>query len=549
MKYYINFNEIISMQLEKTIFILFCFAGLIVGCAKRGTPTGGPKDTIPPLLINASPKNKSIQFNDNEITLTFDEYIKLKDLDKQLIISPPLDLNKLTIDPQTTISKKIEIEFRDSLSLEENTTYTFNFGSSIEDNNEGNILPFFSYTISTGDIIDSLYLKGKVTDAYEEETERFTSIYLYPIDSSYSDSTVYLEKPLYVTNTLDTTLYNFQNLREDIYKVFAIKDYGKNYLYDQGIDKIGFINDTVNLPGDTLFDFTLFKEQFDFRWERPQYVNDHHIRFAYYGIPVKDPIKLITPVPKNFKTLITKEKDKDTLNFWFPEIEADSLQFELKTKDSVFITNVVFYKPELDSFYVTPLQNNMFDLNDTLRFDTSLPLSKINLDFINLQNKDSIKIPFEVNINKNKDRASLYFQTEPNDFYNINLLPKSFIDFLGNTNDTIKLKLTTKSADSYGIINIQLNWEIEKQKFILELINEKNEVERRILKTNNFDLYKFENLTPGNYKARLILDINENERWDTGNYLEKIQPEKVIYLPEKIELRENWEVNQIFILK
>ena len=251
------------MQLEKTIFILFCFAGLIVGCAKRGTPTGGPKDTIPPLLINASPKNKSIQFNDNEITLTFDEYIKLKDLDKQLIISPPLDLNKLTIDPQTTISKKIEIEFRDSLSLEENTTYTFNFGSSIEDNNEGNILPFFSYTISTGDIIDSLYLKGKVSDAYEEETERYTSIYLYPIDSSYSDSTVYLEKPLYVTNTLDTTLYNFQNLREDVYKVFAIKDYGKNYLYDQGIDKIGFINDTVNLPGDTLFDFTLFKEEFD----------------------------------------------------------------------------------------------------------------------------------------------------------------------------------------------------------------------------------------------------------------------------------------------
>ena len=166
------------MRLFKSLLFLLCVKGLIFGCAKRGTPTGGPKDTIPPLLINASPKNKSIQFKSREITLSFDEYIKLKNLDQQLIISPPLDLSELAIEPQTTISKKINIEFNDSLNLEEKTTYTFNFGSSIEDNNEGNILPFFSYTISTGDVIDSLFIKGKVSDAYSEETERYVSVYL-----------------------------------------------------------------------------------------------------------------------------------------------------------------------------------------------------------------------------------------------------------------------------------------------------------------------------------------------------------------------------------
>jgi len=537
------------MRSFKTFFILIFLAGFIFSCAKRGTPTGGPKDTIPPLLINASPKNKSIEFKSREISLSFDEYIKLNDLDQQLIISPPLNLSELTIDPQTTISKKINIEFSDSLKLEEKTTYTFNFGSSIEDNNEGNILSFFSYTISTGKIIDSLFIKGKVSDAYDQETERFVSLYLYPIDSTHSDSMIYLKKPLYVTNTLDTILYNFQNLREDKYQIIAIKDYGKNYFYDQGVDKIGFVSDTVNLPGDTLFNFRLFKEDFNFRWERPQYVNDHHIRFPYYGIPEKNPIKLITPIPKKFKTLITKEKNKDTLNFWFPEIEADSLQFELKTKDTMIKTNVVFYRPELDSFYITPVQNNFFELNDTLRFNSSLPLSKLNSKFISLQNKDSVKIPFELSINKNKDLANLFFKTEPNDKYDIKLLPEAFIDFWGNTNDTIKLKLTTKSLDSYGIINIQLNWKIKKQKFILEIINDKNEVSKSIVKSNSMDLYKFENLIPGNYKVRLIFDKNDNQKWDSGNYLKKIQPEKVIYLAEEIELRENWEVNQVFILK
>ena len=241
------------MRSFKTLLILIFLTGLIFSCAKRGTPTGGPKDTLPPLLINASPKNKSIKFKSREIILSFDEYIKLKDLDQQLIISPPLNLLELTIDPQTTISKKINIEFSDSLKLEEKTTYTFNFGSSIEDNNESNILPFFSYTLSTGPVIDSLFLKGKVSDAFEPESERFVSIYLYPIDSTHSDSTIYLKKPLYATSTLDSTLYNFQNLREDKFQIVAIKDYGKNYVYDQGIDKIGFINKNISLPGDTLY--------------------------------------------------------------------------------------------------------------------------------------------------------------------------------------------------------------------------------------------------------------------------------------------------------
>ena len=143
---------------NKQILLLFIIILILFSCAKRGSPTGGYKDTIPPVVINASPKDKTTLFKSKKITITFDEYIKLKDLNQQLIISPPIAIDEYSVEPETAISKKIKIEFSDSLKLAEETTYTFNFGSSIEDNNEQNTLPFFSYTLSTGSIIDSLFL-------------------------------------------------------------------------------------------------------------------------------------------------------------------------------------------------------------------------------------------------------------------------------------------------------------------------------------------------------------------------------------------------------
>jgi len=536
-------------MLPKQFLFLFLFVFLLFSCAKRGNPTGGYKDTIPPIMVNASPKNETTFFKSKKITITFDEYIKLKDLNQQLIISPPIETDEYTVEPQSAISKKIKIEFSDSLSLAQETTYTFNFGSSIQDNNEENILPFFSYTLSTGSIIDSLFLRGKVSDAFVDQSESFVSLYLYPIDSTYKDSTVYLKKPLYATSTLDTVLYHFQNLRKDNYKLIALKDYGKNYLYDQGIDKIGFIDQVVSLPGDTLYNFRIFKEKTQFFWDPPKYVNDHHIIFGYYGVPEDNPIELITPVPSGFKTFITQERGKDSLNFWFPEIEADSLQFALKTKDSTYALSVKFYKPELDSLVVLPEQNGGIDLNDTLRFKSSLPITELNKEFITIRNNDSISLPFDLILDRNKDFIQVYFDLEPNDKYSVSILPNAFKDFWGETNDTINLSLPTKSFDSYGEITLRLNWEIKEQDFILELLNLKNEVIRRKLKENDLKKYTFKLLNPKNYKARIILDDNNNGKWDTGSYLKNIQPERVIYFSDTIELRANWEMNEIFILK
>ena len=162
---------------------------LMAGCARRSAPSGGLKDSIPPVLVAANPKINSVNFSADEIRLTFNEWVELKGLDQQLIISPPIEKNKYEIKPLSGITKKIFISFLDS--LQENTTYTINFGNSIVDNNEGNEMNFFNYTFSTGPTLDSLFIKGNVEDAFNLETDEYLSLQLYRIDSTFNDSIIY----------------------------------------------------------------------------------------------------------------------------------------------------------------------------------------------------------------------------------------------------------------------------------------------------------------------------------------------------------------------
>jgi hypothetical protein len=186
----------------------------MASCAKRGNITGGLKDTLAPVLKSSYPKNFSKNFKGNEIKLTFDEFIKLKDLNKQLIVSPPLKNEPLIL--PTSVGKFITIKINDTLLA--NTTYSFNFGQSITDNNEGNPLNQFKYVFSTGDVIDSLSISGSVKDAYEKEVVPFVSVMLYDINDKFKDSVVYKETPRYITNTLDSLkIFKLENLKAGKY--------------------------------------------------------------------------------------------------------------------------------------------------------------------------------------------------------------------------------------------------------------------------------------------------------------------------------------------
>ena len=522
-------------------FLSFLIMVSLTQCARKSTPTGGLKDTLPPIMINASPKMNTVFFDKEKIIITFDEFIKLKDISKQLIISPPLELDKYKVKPQGTVAKKIQIQLLDSLKKE--TTYTFNFGESIVDNNEGNPLPFFRYALSTGPIIDSLEIRGKVTDAYKRITEPYTSLHLYPVDSTYSDSTIFLKKPFYVTSTLDSVIYNFKNLRPDTYEIIAIKDVGGNYLFDQNIDKIGFLEKPITLPGDSVINFRIFKEIPNLFWTRPFFINTSQIGFGYYGEADRDAIQVKSKVPRNFRYLINKNRQTDTLNFWFRGDKLDSLEFAIKEIDTTRLFNVKFKKELRDSLEISVISKSIMGLLDSFKIESNLPLVKINLDLINIKGLDSLSVPYKASLDKNYDRLSLFYDWLPNDNYKIELLPNALIDFWGNTHDTLRFSAKTKPIEDYGNIFLQILRE-DKDPFVLELVNLKGESLRRLDVSNESDFYEFKYLQPGNYLFRYIKDKNGNKKWDTGNYLKKIQPEMVYYSPDTIDLRANWEINQ-----
>ena len=510
-------------------------------CARRSLPTGGFKDTLPPNVVNTSPKMNTVFFDKEKITITFDEYIKLVDLNKQLIISPPLEPNKYKVKPQGTVSKKIQIELLDSLL--ENTTYTFNFGESIIDNNEGNLLPFFNYAISTGAIIDSLEIKGKITDSYERITDSYTSVYLYPIDSTYTDSTIFLKKPFYATSTLDSTAYNFRNLRPDKYQIVAIKDISGNYIFDQSVDKIGFIEEPITLPGDSIINFRIFKEVPNLYWSRPFFINKNKIGFGYFGKPEPSAIKVQSKVPRNFRYIINKDRKTDTLNFWFRGSMIDSIKFGIEEKDTTKTYTIKIKDIKPDSLVISSITKNSIELIDSFKIKSSLPIVKVNMDLINIVGLDSLEVQFEAFLDKNYDELALTFDALPNDNYKIEFLPDAMVDFWGQTHDTLRYSVKTRPISDYGNLYLQILRE-DKSPFILELVDLKGKVLRRYDKINDSDYYEFKYILPGKYLFRYIKDKNGNKKWDTGNYLKKIQPEIVYYSTDTIDLRANWDINQ-----
>jgi len=522
--------------------IIAVFLLSTIQCAKRASPTGGPKDSIPPVLINASPKLNTTYFNKDEFNLNFDEYVELKDITKQLIISPPLNSSQYKVYPVTGASKKVTLKLLDSLL--DNTTYTFNFGESIVDFNESNPSSYLTYTLSTGATIDSLYIRGRITDAFERETERFISLQLYPVDSIIADTMIYSQKPLYVTSTLDTTIYRFQNLRAGKYAIIALEDKAGNYFFDQNIDKIGYKEQLIELPKDSIIDLRLFKERTNFFWDKPYFVNDHHIVLSYYGDREEETFKMISDVPDNFESLVTQSRETDSLNYWFKGAELDSLQFEFNIKDSLQIKTVQFKNPIPDSLLIDKSTKGSLRIQDKYEIKSNLPIVEVNSEQLIVTNVDTIQIPASLKIEENYDRITVDFEVIPNDRYEITLLPKALIDFWGNTNDTLVYRTSTKKIEDYGNIFLRVKHE-SPHSYIIELLKN-DEVVRRYDTPAEGNNFRFELLDSGKYSVRLIEDVNKNKQWDTGSYLEKIQPEKVIYYWKEIDLRANWDMNEIF---
>lgn len=516
----------------------------LLQCAKRGNPTGGPKDVTAPVLLKTEPDNFSINFNAQRIRLYFDEYIRLEDIQNQLIISPPLKYNP-QISPQGGASKYVEVILKDT--LKENTTYTLNFGQSIVDNNEGNPNSFLSYVFSTGDYIDSLSVSGVVKDAFNKDADEFISVMLYAIDTAYSDSTIYKNPPNYITNTQDSTvIFELRNLKEGQYAIVAIKDESKNNLFDQRTDKIGFVKDTITLPTDSIFLLTLFKEIPDYSVPPPNFAASNKIIFGYNGKDETLNISSLTALPDTVRTLVKKQPEKDSLNFWFTPFEIDSLIFQVTNEKRAQIDTFVVKPRKLaaDSLILDPSHRGNINLEESFSIGANIPLVTLDTAQISMINQDSLAVNIDVVLDSLKNRLNFSFEKAPNENYNLVLLPNAVTDFFEATNDTLNYRLSTGSYADYGNLSVNISGPISFP-MIVQLTTERGDVKREIYATEP-RLFEFNTLEPANYFVRVIFDTNKNGQWDTGNYLQKLQPERVSYYPRIIEVRANWEKIETF---
>ncbi|WP_245945980.1 Ig-like domain-containing protein [Flavobacterium magnum] len=513
-------------------------AAAVIGCAKRGTITGGPKDTLSPVLQRSEPENGTVNFNAKNIRLYFDEYVKLKDVSKQLVVSPPMN-SAPDITP-TVASKFINIRITDT--LKPNTTYSLNFGQSIQDNNEGNPYPQFRYVFSTGSYIDSLKIEGSIKDALETKTDNFVNVMLYEMDETFNDSVIYKAKPRYVTNTLDSlTSFQIENIKAGKYLLIALKDNVANYKFDPKKDKIAFYPEPVVLPSDRKYNLQLFSEVPIFKAQKPTQAAGGRLLMGYEGSPAG-----VNATVKNgneiIPSVVTRFPEKDSVQIWFKPIKADSITVHVD-KDKFMKDFVVRLKNQkVDSLAVTPSNTGTLHPRQQFSLRLSVPLATTDTTKISVTDLNNKPVPYKTAYDSFEQRLNFGFRRDEEQKYKVTLLPGALTDLYDHANDTLSYTLSTRKLSEYG--NLMINLKGVKQfPVIVQLTDGKGKVFAEEYAENS-PLVEFIGLEPNKFTLRVIYDTNKNRYWDTGDFLERRLPEEVIYFAEPLEVRSNWDVTE-----
>ncbi len=535
---------------------------LINSCAQVVRPSGGEQDRKPPQILKISPENKSLNFKGNTISIVFDEYFKIVDASNQWLISPPL---KYT--PEYKIKgKTLIVSFKDT--LKENATYSFYFGKSIIDNNEGNVLQNFNYIFSTGNHLDSLQLKGNVKSALLEKTEKDVLVMLYEEKRCKSDSFPYKILPDYFGFSDGAGNYQVSYIKPGKYNVIALKDANNNFLFDHFEEAIDMSDSLINLHSNQTLNFDIFTE-IESKTYLKSKSNSEYGSFNLIfnkALPHLE-IELLNKQMKKDWAIFENSKNNDTVNFWLSDFSADTLKLVLKDNGIAFDTAVfpVYSQekfksrsnriiPAITTIKIIPANDAVKEYNKAVVIRTNHPIAHITNDSIKLFEgqkiinytllaTDSARRNFELTASFNNDST-----------YKLIIGKGAFTDCLGYKNDSTGSKFKAASAESIGNLYINIIADSTKEKInfykenlLLQLLSEKDEV-LNTQKIDNYRPYIYLNYKPGNYKMRIVIDRNNNGQWDTGNFLKKIKPETVIYFGVHLNLRANWDLEEDWVL-
>jgi uncharacterized protein (DUF2141 family) len=528
---------------------------LLPRCAQVVPLTGGQKDVTPPKLEASEPLNNSTHFSGKQIVLHFDEYVQLRDLPNQLLISP-----KIKTPPEiTAVGKKVVISL-DPKELAPHTTYRFSFGKAIADMNESNAIDNFDYVFTTGDHIDTLKLSGTVTDAFSTNPISDVIVGLYRLDQK-NDSTPYIYTPDYLTRTKDGGQFQFRNLPPQKFSVFAITDKNKNLLYDGDAEKIAFYDSELDLNRDSSIRLSLFQEE-------PSRIFIKRTISTIYGLSQiilnkKSLVRLQPLRARQFADILEENKGalKDTVNVFYRNInDTLGLLFETHNSKNADTLQIVLPKTPakkvLDRFTVS-IPQNVPSVSDkiTISFLTWMDTSHVNRNRLKLLSKADSAVSAQVlkgrwrNFHEYEIEVKLKEVTD----YTLKIDTNAFQSVHGNTNDTSNVTFKTKSKVEFGKVTLKLKLN-KKQSYIIQLLNDQMKIiqEQAIafsLSSSNAATLDFIEVPPGTYQVKIIFDDNNNQKWDGGVLMSRQQPEKVIINSKQLKVLADWEIEEEIIEK
>jgi hypothetical protein len=603
--------------LKHLVYIIICaltvllFTGRCANVAQG--PGGGPKDTIPPVLLGTVPEYRAVNQKLKQVRVVFNEYVQVKDASKNVTVSPP----SLRRPEVRTRGKGIDVRFNDTLRT--NTTYTIDFGESISDLNEGIPFSAFRYVFSTGPVIDSMMLAGKVFDAFTRDPLPKIMVCLY---ENPSDTAIYKTMPGVVARTDQWGYFLLQNIKPVAYHLVAFDDKNNNYRYDAGTEILAF-EDSLVTP-DKVVDYEKLlevieatdtarllarsyqRELYAFKEEvGKQFLKEHTLsgtrKFTLaFNRPHAEIISFQIAGVDSSDLVRERSRFNDTIIYWNTgAVIPDTLQAEITymRTDSLdtlspFNTKLKFQKSKKDEEAaaakdkgkekgkgkgkddddgeeeekketLTPnisfAAESIIKRGLTIRFE-ALPTA-VNTALIELWRLDEAKKDERTKeaFTWTADSLKLcqfYLHTkwQTGSQYELLALPGAFTDVYGLTNDSITKKITTDDPDKYSSIRINLTEIDSAQQVIVQLLDvKKTKTLREEIVSGNATL-QLDYLKAGTYTLRLIDDVNGNGIWDPGNYLAKQQFEPVEFyaLPdgsELVTLLENTEIVQDVAVK
>ena len=512
------------IQLKKLRFILILVVFIHASCANMVALTGGDKDTKAPQLLKAKPNNFQTNFNSNNIELLFDEYLQLKNAEEQIIISPN---NGLKIKAKIK-GKKINLIL--SGELKANTTYNINFGEALSDYTESNVLRDFQYVFSSGANLDSISIRGQVKDAFKGDFLKGAIVGLYAMPVN--DSCVYLNKPEYYARTNAQGYYQIKNIKEGKYKISVLAETNNNKIYDNDEELIGFYDTDLDLKKDTALSVIgafralpskIKLKESSLKGNKISLLFNQRVKNIQYQIEPRTSILLVDKTNTDSLEIYLKEK-KDSINII---LTADGY------RDTVLLKNE---KDKKKSFLKLDI-NNYQNPTNTIYINSLLPLTIINKDSIYLKT-DSLKyIKLNTKLSDNTKEIIINYPFEINKKQELIIADSALLNSSMEHNKAIKYQVKSFNEESFG--NLIIHTSPSAYQIIYELLSAEKVIYRTISKEEDINIKL---LNPGEYKLRIINDVNNNNNWDTGNYLLKKQAEKVNYYPGNIKVRVNWDL-------